>query len=206
MTPFIDREWLTALRPLPNSTAGDLAPVLIRVATSEGMEGDKSRSRELAVRQCSSRALRPLLSQSLSQPEGPRLLYSNHELHPLLKQSLSHPEKLVLAWSSHGLHLVPRLPGPSHPDNQSVLDVRVRKGCRARRHLAAPVPALKRGSSVIGATKALAPHRVRGRHPAARAPLPMVEVPAVALHKAAAMATHTVGAKVLDTNSLWRIE
>ena len=182
MTRFIDRESLIVLRPLPNSTAGDLALVLIRVATSEGLEGDRSRSRDLAVRQCSSRAQ-----------------------HPLLKQRQSHPEKLVLVWSSHGLHLVPRLPNPSHPDNRSVLDVRVRKGCRVPRHLAGPALALKRGSSVIEATKALAAHQPGDRRPVAIEPLPAVEVPA-ALHKAAAMATHTAGVKVLDTNSLWRIE
>ena len=207
MIPFIARASPTVLRPLPKSTAGDLALVLIRVATTEDLEGDKSRSREPAVRQCSSRALQPVLRRpGLSRPEGPRLPYSSRAQHPLLKQSLSHPEKLVLAWSSRELRLVPRLPGPSHPDKRSVLDVRGPKACRVPRHLAGPAPALKRGSSVTEDTKALAPHRVRGRHPAARAPLPMVEVPAVALHKAAAMATHTAGAKGLDTNSLWRIE
>ena len=67
--------------------------------------------------------------------------------------------------------------------------------------MAGPALALKRGSSVIEATKALAAHQPGDRRPVATGPLPGVEVPA-ALHKAAAMATHAVGAKVLDTNSL----
>lgn len=208
MTRFIDRASPTVLRPLPNSTAGDLALVLIRVATTEDLEGDKSRSREPAVRQCSSRALQQLLlgRPRWSHPDNLQVLCSSPVRRPLLRPRWSHPDNLPLLCSSHReLRPLPPSPDLGQPGNPSALHAQESKGYRAPRLLAALVRALKRGSSVIEATKALAAHQPGDRRPVAIKPLPVVEVPA-ALHKAAVMATRTVGVKVLDTNSLWRIE
>jgi hypothetical protein len=72
MTRFIGRESLTVLRPLPSSTAGDLARVPIPVATIEDLivvDRGKLPPRAPAVPPCNNRALRPLL---LSRPDPSR--------------------------------------------------------------------------------------------------------------------------------------